>query len=778
MKKNIPSPEEFFGVKPGADRTLIRWEKLLEYYYTLEKLSNRIKIVEMGPSSEGNPFIMIYVSEKENLDNLEYYREISLKMSDPRGLSAEQIDELAEKGKAVCMQNYGLHSNEVGGPQMVPLMLYDLITAQDGKLKRILDNVIFIICPCSEPDGEIIFTDWYYKYLGTKHEGLVSPYLRHNWAGHSNNRDSVVECVIESKYLNDFLIRGWKPQAYQDHHHSWPWEERMYLAPKSDPIFEPISPIIQREMGLYGAKMAQDLSLSGRTGITLGHRDFYYAPISAFYNNAQLHNIAGMLTENADVSIATPTYFTLDEIKAVKEPCAICPDPWEGGEWHLSDIVKNMYIASLSLLDELASDPKAVLKRMAHKALKQTERGEKSIKQAYIIPHEQHDKSALKKLLFYLKNQCVEFFAAAEDFCVGDASYKKGTIIVPLAQPNYAAAETYLGMNPYPVCDALINADGSIRVGDSANACISLCMGVEAIAANEKLSVELVPFELAPDDDCFPLSSKENASFLKINRELSNNKKVYRDENGDFIDEFGVNTFELQMLKVGLLKKSATWNEEEGFTRNILKTYEFDYRIVMDKELRDGGKINDLDVLVIPGDDAKSLSDGDVVPDKPVEHHSGLGTVGGEGIKCFVENGGRLIAWEKSCKYVVDLFSLDIEDVSEGRPRTEYLTGGSQLRASIENDAVTVGMPQSFTLTHNDGPVWNIKDGSYDVIASLVGEDNVYVNGLVIGKELFANTPIIIRVKYGKGEIILYTFNPVYRFQQDGTFKLFFNALY
>lgn len=304
MMRKIPTPEEFFGFKPGSDRKMIRWEKLLEYYYSLEKLSDRIKIVEMGPSSEGNPFIMMFVSEKENLENLEYYREISLKMADPRGLSEEEIDDLASRGKAVCMQNYGLHSNEVGGPQMVPLMVYDLITAESGKLKRILDNVIFIICPCSEPDGEIIFTDWFYKYLGTEYEGVVSPYLRHNWAGHSNNRDSIRECLIESVYLNDMLIRNWKPQAYQDHHHSWAWEERMYLAPKCDPIYEHYSPIIQRETALYGAKMAQDLSLAGRRGITLGHPDFAFAPITAFYNNAQLHNIAGMLTENADCEIA------------------------------------------------------------------------------------------------------------------------------------------------------------------------------------------------------------------------------------------------------------------------------------------------------------------------------------------------------------------------------------------------------------------------------------------------------------------------------------------
>ncbi|MBR4034232.1 MAG: peptidase M14 family protein, partial [Clostridia bacterium] len=148
MFGNIPSPEEYFGYAPGSDRMMTHWQELLGYYRLLASRSDRMKLVEVGKSTEGNDFILLFISERENLENLERYREISCKMADPRGLSAEEIDALASEGRAVCMQGYGLHSNEVGGPLAAPYILYDLITAEGGELKRILDNVIFIMSPC------------------------------------------------------------------------------------------------------------------------------------------------------------------------------------------------------------------------------------------------------------------------------------------------------------------------------------------------------------------------------------------------------------------------------------------------------------------------------------------------------------------------------------------------------------------------------------------------------------------------------------------------------
>lgn len=780
MKTTIPSPEQFFGVRPGSDRVMIRWDKLCEYYYELDSLSDKLIVENIGKTSEGNDFLILYVSSPENLKKLEHYRKISKTLADPRGLSKEEISALSDEGRVICFQSYGLHSNEVGGPQMVPLMLFELLTSDEKKIAEILENVIFIISPCSEPDGEIVFTDWYNKYLGTEFEGTVSPYLRHNWAGHSNNRDAMREILAESKHLNDILLRRFRPQIFQDHHHQYPFDNRMSIAPSNDPIYPFYSPLVHRETAVYGAVMADALSKAGRKGIVSGDKRFNDFPITTFYSTAMLHNVAGMLTENADVNIATPLYIHFDSLQGELSPSATCPDPWYGGEWHLYDIVEQMYIASMSLLEHASKNRTAILENMARKALSQTERGKNCERKAYLITPNQNDTSAKESLLMLMHNQEIEMFTAKDDFVCNNAFYPKGTVVIPLGQPAYAAVETFLGANPYPVIPEIKREDGAVKITDMANLSFALCMGVNVAPAMGDIDENLLERYTPCIDEALslPLPVSENLSFKKANMLLENGKNVARDENGNFVKE-GEGKL-IRRKRIGLLKKSATWNEEEGYTRSLLKMYHFDYRIILDKEIRESGIPDDIDVIILPGDSAADLKSGDSIPvGRPPEFQSGLGTAGAEHMREFAKRGGLIIAWEKSCNYVIDILSLEISDTVSKLSAKEYSTYGSQIYAKLEKDKLTLGMPESFTLTHSSGPVLIPRDfvGKTDVIAR-IADKNILANGYIVGEKYIEGTPCILRTHYGKGEILLYTFNPEFRVQQDGTFKLLFNALF
>ena len=54
----ITSPEEFYGHQMGEDKKLARWDKIVEYFSKLDGESDRIKVVELGKSTEGNPFTL------------------------------------------------------------------------------------------------------------------------------------------------------------------------------------------------------------------------------------------------------------------------------------------------------------------------------------------------------------------------------------------------------------------------------------------------------------------------------------------------------------------------------------------------------------------------------------------------------------------------------------------------------------------------------------------------------------------------------------------------
>ncbi len=104
----VTSPEQFFGFKMGADRKIARWDKLIEYYRLLEKQgAAKVKVVEMGPTEMGNPFLLVIVTSAANQKNLEPLRQNTLKLSDPRGLTRGRREE-GRRGE----QAGGLHDHE------------------------------------------------------------------------------------------------------------------------------------------------------------------------------------------------------------------------------------------------------------------------------------------------------------------------------------------------------------------------------------------------------------------------------------------------------------------------------------------------------------------------------------------------------------------------------------------------------------------------------------------------------------------------------------------
>ena len=82
----LPTPEQFFGFRMGADRKLANWDRLLEYYRTLAKGTDRMKLVDLGTSSEGRPYIALFISSPANLARLEDYRKMNATLGDPRGV--------------------------------------------------------------------------------------------------------------------------------------------------------------------------------------------------------------------------------------------------------------------------------------------------------------------------------------------------------------------------------------------------------------------------------------------------------------------------------------------------------------------------------------------------------------------------------------------------------------------------------------------------------------------------------------------------------------------
>src|SRR6202035_5794671 len=70
-------------------------------------------------------------------------------------------------GQAVLLITCSVHANEIGATQMAVELVHRLATDDSPTVKKILDNVIFILVPSANPDGEMVVTDWFNKNLDT-----------------------------------------------------------------------------------------------------------------------------------------------------------------------------------------------------------------------------------------------------------------------------------------------------------------------------------------------------------------------------------------------------------------------------------------------------------------------------------------------------------------------------------------------------------------------------------------------------------------------------------
>src|SRR5512143_4226874 len=82
--QTIPAPEQFFGHTVGADKKLVRWDRQLEYFKAVAKVSDRVLYQEVGKTTNGNPFVLLVISSPANLKNIEHYRQMNHRLFDPR----------------------------------------------------------------------------------------------------------------------------------------------------------------------------------------------------------------------------------------------------------------------------------------------------------------------------------------------------------------------------------------------------------------------------------------------------------------------------------------------------------------------------------------------------------------------------------------------------------------------------------------------------------------------------------------------------------------------
>src|SRR3954451_1503619 len=492
-RSSIPTPASVFGFEPGADYKLATYDQSIEYFRRLAASSKYIRLVEAGKTSQGRTMYFALISTPDNLSRMERNREIWQRLAHPQGLTDAQAEQLAHDGKALVHIDGGLHSTEVAGPQHTPLLAYDLLrTANQPATRAILENVVLMLWPTINPDGQQMVADWYMKNVGTPSELSGLPQLYQEYVGHDNNRDAYMLNMIESRAI-EHTWRQWEPQIIYVHHQSGPFPTRIWLPPFSDPVGIDTPFIIAREVNMIGMAIAKGLEERGQVGAThMGTAfDAWYPGYVDYAPNFK--NIAAFWTETALYQYATPHEYTVAEFPATMRdlrPQILYASPWPPGLWRLRDAVEYMETASLSVIEFAAKYKESLLYDRYQSGRDQIALGRKKAPFAYVIPREQRDPVAAVELLRRIAFGGVRVSALSGDASIDGEPFTAGTWVILTDQEFAAMAREVLDVQRYPDLRQYPGGPPE-RPYDAAGWTLPMQMGVKVTAAMAPLAADV-----------------------------------------------------------------------------------------------------------------------------------------------------------------------------------------------------------------------------------------------------------------------------------------------
>jgi hypothetical protein len=260
-----------------------------------------------------------------------------------------------------------------------------------------------------------------------------------------------------------------------------------------------------------------------------------------------------------------------------------------------------------------------------------------------------------------------------------------------------------------------------------------------------------------------------------------------------------VKTHELDVPRIAIFH---TWHstQDDGWVRFAFDQLEIPYSYIHKDHLRAGNLKKQYDVIIL-SNAAGTLTDlvNEIDPNKwgplafvksPEFKHLGtpdscLDITGGMGIEGvnnlfkFVEQGGLLIALHNMVRIPVECGM--IRGISIYNPTPEFFNPGSLLRGIVVNNQhpIAYGYEKEIALyRRHAGPLLNLdKELEKFVVVKYASEGDICLSGLVKGQKEIQGKAAIAAVPLGKGNIVLFTFNPFWRAMSTGQYMFVFNSI-
>ena len=244
---------------------------------------DRVRLFTYNTTEEGRPQMLLAISSPANLLKLHRLKADNALLADPRTLTETQAKALIQSNPVFLWLGYSIHGSEPAGTEAALAVAYHFAACQDPELLRQLESTVLLLDLAQNPDGRARHIQAVAEVLqGSNPPDPQDAQNQARWPGgrynhrlFDLNRDWAWQVQPESRArVAQFL--AWNPQVLADHHEMQP--EKNYFFP---PNMEPLHEALPRPFGgawqvAFGTALARTFDENGFAFFTQDQFDLFY----------------------------------------------------------------------------------------------------------------------------------------------------------------------------------------------------------------------------------------------------------------------------------------------------------------------------------------------------------------------------------------------------------------------------------------------------------------------------------------------------------------------
>jgi hypothetical protein len=787
----IQSPAEFLGYELGDSFT--RHHKVVEYYQQLAAADpDRVVLEKYGETNEGRPLYLVFLGSKNSISNREQIRVNHLKT-----LVGESTEDYS-----IVWLSYNVHGNESVSTEASMKTAFELLTEKS----HFLDNTLVIIDPCINPDGRDRYVNWYNQTKNKRiqpdpnsaehfepwHSGRTNHYV------FDLNRDWVWMTQVESKARLP-LYQKWQPQIHVDFHEQGV-NQPYYFAPAAEPLHEVITDFQKQFQDEIGRNHAKYFDANGWLYFTKERFDLLYPSYGDTYPT--FHGAIGMTYEQGGSGRAG---------RAIRNS--------EGNLLTLKDRIEHHFTTGISTVEMASKNGERLQREMANFV----QEGLDDPK-TYILSGNTDNLKALTQLLdkhqinygqgkgslvsgYDYRSQTQKRIKADENSLIIPAGQTKNKLIQVLLEPRTKLSDSITYditawslpftydvnallstkkvpyNNGYSVSSIAAIEKGAFAYVMNYNGFSSLKALAALLDRGMTVRTSYSDFKIAKNSfqaGSSILLAAENPNLENTLEHISQEFEVsFKAVSTGFVDQgkdFGSpSVTKTKAIKIALLKGNGISSYNFGEWWHFLEN-DLDYPVsVLDTEYLGYYDLDNYDVLIMPDGNYRGFNDNTL-----------------NSIEKWVSDGGKLIAQSGALSALSRQGNFNIKLKDTEQPSTDPLLPYElQEREGIKNYITGAVFKTKVDSTHPvaygyDSNYYGLKLNSeaYELLpsgnlASFAG-DTTPIAGFAGSNTLepLSNSLFIGAENHGRGNVVYFTDNPVFRGFWFGAKRFVANALF